>query len=113
MVNNKNQSLRAQIIEAMKDYGIDVSPCSPEMLFDVAIMPVLQRAMEAGELLVSRNTRPRITMPEAAKKWIAGMVGFAEDVRQEEAIISKRQLLSIIYNLGESAARAMADIESA
>lgn len=103
-------SLRQQIIEAIKgapapdqEYG------AAECLFDHHIMPVLQKAMDAGTLLVGRNTKDRVPVHKAVMSWLESVVGHVMMIRTEEATISRRQLLKIIYQFGDNAERALAD----
>lgn len=103
-------SLRYQLIEAIACHeGWEESAIA---LYDEAIWPILKAAMEAGELLVSRNTAVRVPVHEAAVNWIHGMAALAKTVRADEDIISKRTLLNIVYKLEESAQRALNDIHA-
>lgn len=104
-------SLREQIIDSItkhEGYGTSAREHA-EILFDNAIMPVLQAAMEAGALLVGRNTKERIPVGVALLKWLEQVAGHVMMIRTEEATISRRQLLKIVYQFGDNAERALAD----
>lgn len=100
-------NLRDQIIEAIALHqGWEESA---EILFDKAIMPVLQRAIDAGALIVGRNTGPRIPIHQAVMVWLEQVTGHVMMIRTEEATISRRQLLKILYQFGDNAEKALAD----
>lgn len=110
MKTDTGPSLRDQIIEAMTAYA---EQCGREgytkaALFDEAIMPVLKQAMDAGALLVGRNTRERIPVPQAITRWLEEVSGHVRLLQHEEAIISRRQLLRVLYQFGENAEKALA-----
>lgn len=100
-------SLREQILEQMRPY-LDRG-LKAEEIFDRGIMPVLQRAMDAGTLLVGRNTKDRIPMHTAVMHWLEEVAGHVMMIRKEEATVSRRQLLKIIYQFGDNAERALSD----
>lgn len=102
-------NLRDQLIEAINAYEDFPGNVWGEHLFDSAIMPVLQKAMDAGTLLVGRNTKDRIPVHTAVMRWIEEVVGHVMMIRKEEAVISRRQLLKIIYQFGDNAERALSD----
>lgn len=105
-------SLRTQIIDSIIAYdnGVAWRMDSPEVLFDKAIMPVLQKAMDAGDLLLGRNTGERIPVHVAVVKWLEQVKEHVDMVRTKEAEISRRQYIKMIYQFGESAERALNDI---
>lgn len=107
-MQEKTVNLRTQIIDAIAK---DLPKPQAEQIFDEFIWPILSRAMENGELMVSRNTQKVIPVHAAATHFIAGMAVLAMRVKADENTISKRKLLNIIASLGESSERAVADIE--
>ena len=112
---NKNQdSLRWQIIDAMHDYAkaqgwADRTFDFNVQMFDEAIMPVLDAAMKAGELLLHRATTPQKPVPEAIIAWLEGCSYTIADLHRFEATVSKRELLDALYRFEESIAKALAD----
>lgn len=111
MTDKTPPSLRAQIIEAIEKFNIlvDSDDSIAADMFDRAIMPVLQKAMDAGQLLVGRNTKDRIPVHTAVMRWLEQVVGHVRMIEQEEATISRRQLLKIISQFGETAQLAVND----
>lgn len=112
-MSDESPTLRAQIIEAMRPYESRLIPANAELVFDEAIMPVLQKAMDAGALLVSKNTGPRISVPDAVKRFLDGILSLATQVQKLEATVSKRELLNMIYSMAANAASARTDIDAA
>lgn len=110
MTEKTPPNLRTQIVDAMRPYFIQGSHIPlPETVFDQAVMPVLQKAMDAGQLLVGRNTATRIPVHEAVITFLQGMRNFRNRVRENEATVSKRQLLTMLNQLGDDAERALKD----
>lgn len=111
-MNKNNDSLRTQIIEAMQEYKLanyyraDV----PESeVFDKAIMPVLEAAMKAGELLLHRATTPQRPVADGIVFWLTSCQQIISGVRQVENTVSRREVLKILYELEESAIVALND----
>lgn len=106
-------SLRQQLIEAIAchDSVIDKmnSKAFAERFFQEAIWPTLDRAMEAGELLVARNTVKQTPVDIALKLWLNGCIATIGVVREHENVISKAALLKMLYSLDENATRALRD----
>lgn len=112
-MSSDSLTLRDQIISAIDHHADEhESILNAFDLFDEAIMPVLQKAMDAGELLVSRNTQPRTPIPEAVKAWIEGVINLCTQVDVAQHTVSKRQLLKLFRVVGEQATRAKADIDA-
>ena len=111
MVNQNTESLRTQIIDSMKAYcdKYKFYTLNEQMMFDEAIMPVLDAAMKAGELLVHRATTPQRPVDEAVLIFLYNMCASIAKVRVQEETVSRRELLNILYHLDESAGRAAAD----
>lgn len=114
MTDKTPPSLRKQMIDAMNAHAAaqgwaDRTPAFNADMFEQAIMPVLQKAMDAGQLLVGRNTKDRIPVHTAVMRWLEQVVGHVRMVEQEEATISRRQLLKIISQFGENAQLAVND----
>lgn len=107
---NNPDSLRKQLIDAM---CFKLQRNEAEKLFDVAVWPVLDAAMTAGELLVSRNTQPTVSVPEAVQTWLEGVLKVVAEVRAVEATVSKRELLVLLYKMEQNGAKALADINGA
>lgn len=113
--SDTGQSLRVQIVEAMNRYAkekgwADRTPIFNADMFDEAIMPVLEQAMEAGQLLVGRNTKDRKPVDVRIKHWLEEVVGHCRMLEKEEAVISKRQCLKVIYQFGENAEKALTQV---
>lgn len=110
---NNRDDLRTQIIEAMKASprfdAYRIFNGDAEGLFDEAIMPVLEAAMKAGELLVHRATEPQKPTAEKIMEWLEGSCHSIAMVRDQEATLSKRQLLKVLYILEENGLKALAD----
>lgn len=103
-------NLRHELIEAIACHeGWEESAVA---LFDEAIMPILQAAMDKGQLLVSRTSKERIPVPVAMMTWIDGVLHLATQVMEQRNTISKRQLLKIFFSMAQNAAKAKADIEA-
>lgn len=115
MTNNNQDSLRAQIIDSMDTYRakrFDNEKChsiTTGDMFDHAIMPVLDAAMKAGELLVHRATTPQKPTSQIVVDWLDNTCESIARVRQEEATLSKRMLLNVLYIIQENALKALAD----
>ena len=114
---NKNQdSLRKQIIDSMSRFDTqdgrfkaDLGECYIEQIFDCAIMPVLDAAMKAGELLLHRATTPQKPVAEAIMDWLDECCAMTNKLHGLEDTASRRELLRIIYQLEENAIKALAD----
>jgi len=105
-------SLRTQIIDAMNTHAAaqgwaERTPDFNADMFDQAIMPVLQRAMDAGALLVGRNTKDRIPVHVAVREWMRKVQLHVDYIRSHEAVISKRQALKVIYQFGDECGKAL------
>jgi hypothetical protein len=107
-------SLRDQIIDAMEAHpdwifyqGELLVPTTAAAMFDEAIMPVLQKAMDAGELLVGRNTKDRTPVHQGIVAWLELVTAHVTMIQMNEATISKRKALEVIYQFGEQASRAL------
>lgn len=110
-IMNNPDSLRKQLIDAMISQD-GVLPSAAERIFDIALWPVLDAAMKAGELLVARNTTPQIPVADAIQGWLEGVITVVGRVRQDEKIISKAQLLKILFDLEAIAQRALTDAKA-
>lgn len=115
-MNNNQDSLREQIIEAMKRFDTSDGQFHPEVgegylqqMFDDAIMPVLTAAMKAGELLLHRATTPQKPVAEAIMDWLDACCAMTAKLHGLEDTASKRELLRIIYQLEENAIKALSD----
>lgn len=99
-------SLKEQMILAMTArLGAPLA----KSVFEHDLWPVLDAAMTAGELLVARNTVPQKPVHEALVSWLEVCLGKVALVHEHEATASKRELLNVIYQFEENAARALAD----
>lgn len=109
-VNNRDD-LRTQIIESMRLYcdKYKFYTLNERMMFDYAIMPVLEAAMAAGELLVHRTTNPEKPTAEKIMEWLENMCHSIAKVRDAEATVSKRVLLNVLYIAEEHGLKALAD----
>lgn len=109
----KIPSLRTQIIEAMRnsccEYCGKEGTINVEAMFDNAIYPVLEKAMDAGALLVGRNTKDRIPVHKAVLDWLQAVESHVQFIERNESTVSKRSLLKVIYQLGKSASNALHD----
>lgn len=106
-------SLRDQLIDALVQDGSAFSHRSnAEAFFDARLWPVLDKAMEAGELLVARNTKPQKPVHEAVTFWLHEVVSTIERLRGIQHTVSKRGLLDALFYLQKSAQTALADAGS-
>lgn len=108
MVNSNQDSLRAQIIDSMLSKS-EWSPGLAEKIFDEAIMPVLDAAMKAGELLLHRATKPQLPVSDSILVWLEGTCASLEQVEAEAATVSKRDLLNIMSHITAQARAALDD----
>lgn len=108
-MSNKD-GLRTQIIDAMSKYPM--SPVMAEDIFDQMVWPVLEKAVEAGKLVVWRNTVPQKPVDESIKIWLRACLGKITLIQDDEKIISKAQLLKTLYQLAVSAEHALAEAEA-
>ena len=98
-----------QLIEAMTQrLGAPLA----DSVFQHDLWPVLDKAMEAGELLVARNTVKQLPVDTALKTWLEGCLVVIATVHQQEKTISKGGLLKLLYDLEASATRAMQDCKA-
>jgi len=106
---NNPESLKTQLIEAMTErLGAPLA----QSVFEHDLWPVLEAAMKAGELLVSRNTQEQIPVASAIKGWLEGCITVVAKVREDEAIVSRRTLLKILFEMDEVAQQALKDSET-
>jgi hypothetical protein len=109
MTVNNPESLGAQLTDAMrKRLGDGVA----ESVFKHDLWPVLEAAMKNGELLVSRNTAPRIPVHEAVVGWLEGVLVVMRRVKADQATISRGKLLSMVLQLGEIGEQALKDSQA-
>lgn len=113
---NNQDSLRAQIIDAMKRFDTSDGKFQPEVgddyiqtMFDDAIMPVIVAAMKAGELLLHRATTPQKPVAEGIVEWLERCCAVIASIHPQEDTVSKRELLNVLAQLEEGAIRACAD----
>lgn len=112
---NNRDGLRTQIIEAMTNhfirYSDDFVRCQKTATdaFDEAIMPVLDAAMKAGELLLHRATTPQKPVNEGIVEWLERCCHVIASLHHHEPTVSKRELLNVLYQLEEGANIALAD----
>lgn len=110
---NNRDSLRTQIINAIEAsdhwHSYRYSSVKAELLFDEAVMPVLEAAMQAGELLMHRATTPEKPTAEKIMEWLENMCHSIAKVRDAEATVSKRVLLNVLYIAEEHGLKALAD----
>jgi len=111
---NNRDSLRTQIIEAMRAYDIKLgrNDWSMDDIFDEAIMPVLDAAMKAGELLMHRATTPQLPVNDSIMAWLQGCCAVIAGIHLEEHTVSKRELLKVLYQLEAGANTAVAEARS-
>jgi hypothetical protein len=107
MSNKPPPSLREQMIRRLVEYGIANVDIDPWKLFDEAIMPILQKAMDAGQLLVSRNTQDRVPVDKSIIEWLEKICEHVTLLQENEAVISKKQCLKVIYQFGTEAEKAL------
>lgn len=117
MPNKSMPSLRTQVIDAMNAHAkaqgwADRTPAFNADMFEQAIMPVLQKAMDAGALLLSRNTGPRLTSNEAVKKWLQQFGTLMVRIDAQHPTLSKRDLLRVLDSLAREAHNALVDMEA-
>ncbi len=108
---NDSKTLREQMIDALEDYRNQTGSDTTENYIDHGIMPVLQAAMDAGELLVSRNTRPKEHIAKRVDTWVRAVIQTAQNVHNNESTVSKRELLRVLYFLAEQAHAVVRDID--
>lgn len=111
---NTPPNLRKQIIAALNSYRLDVvntpnQVSIAEDVFDTAIMPVLQKAMDNGALLVGRNTKDREPVHKEIIRWLETVIDHVKFINNNEETISKRKCLDVIYQFGDSAQKALID----
>lgn len=113
---NRNQdSLRKQILDAMNKHtgqmGCDGgSNVFNATIFDEAIMPVLEKAMAAGELLLHRATTPQAPVPERVVQWLEGCLKVIAIMHQHKEITAD-EAMAVLAQLEDGARRALADVK--
>jgi hypothetical protein len=115
MVNDNRDSLRAQITAAMDAYAstrgwADRSAEFNTEMFDQAIMPVLDAAMKAGELLLHRATKPQLPVSDSIKLWLEMTCASIIGLRAAEKTVGRRELLETLYHIHDSAEVALGDV---
>lgn len=105
-------SLKEQLIKAMWDTPeLGLSTERATEIFEVALWPVLDAAMTAGELLVSRATTPQKPVAVALRDWLRGCITVVANLKKVEPTVSKRELLNILYTMDKMAQLALRDVE--
>lgn len=113
-MQNKNQdSLRSQIIDSMNGYAksrgwADRTPAFNTDMFDEAVMPVIDSAMRAGELLLHRATTPMPPVPEAIVTWLEGCLKVIADMKRFDDL-KVQEVWAVLMQLEDGAMRALAD----
>ena len=103
---NNRDSLRTQLIESMTGrFGDKLA----ESVFQCDIWPVLSAAMDAGELLVARNTTPQKPVHRALTEWLEGCLTVVGKIKANEFTVSRKELLKVLYQLSDGAAHALKD----
>lgn len=115
MVNNRD-SLRTQIIDAIRKSEFwdmyRTENVDPDTMFDEAIMPVLDAAMKAGELLMHRATTPQLPVRDAIYVWLEGTCASMERMQAEADTLSRREMLQLLSHIASSANIALADAKN-
>lgn len=107
--SSNHDGLRTQLIDAM---CFKLQRDVAERLFDVALWPVLEAAIEAGTLTVWRNTVKPIPVHLAVHIWLKGFLKLVEQIRGQEATTSKAAILKLLYQLEDQAKTAFNDAEN-
>lgn len=108
MSRKHQENLKEQLISAMENrFGRLLA----ESVFQCDLWPVLDKAIEAGELLVARNTRPVLPVPVALRTWLVALIETMKVVHKFEKSLTKEDLLRNLYSLESSASKALADAE--
>lgn len=111
MTVNNRDSLRTQLIDALVKSGR--TQTMSEAMYDGYLWPVLERAMEAGELLVHRNTGPvQKPVHEAITSWLEVVGWTVSKIKAVEPTVSKRDLLKFVYDLDEQCKVALAEAKT-
>lgn len=118
-MNNNKDSLRKQIIDAIKCFDTREGQFKPALedgyitnLFDEAVMPVLDAAMKAGELLLHRATTPQKPVPEAIVNWLEETVACIGKVLDAKPVPTQHELTMLLIQLEGSAKTALADAKA-
>ena len=106
---NNRDSLRQQIIEAMTHrLGANLA----ESVFTLDLWPILEAAMQAGELLVARKTIEQKPIADGIIIWLMQCLSTIEVIKAGEAQISRRRALDTLYQLAVSAEQAVSDAKA-
>lgn len=106
----QHDGLRTQLLDAM--YTRLGSTLATEV-FDCDLWPVLEKAIEAGELLVWRNTQPVVPVPEAITTWLKAVVNKIDGMRPFMTRMSRKEALNLIIQLHDQAKKALEDSQKA
>lgn len=102
------ENLKEQLIASMEGrFGRQVA----ESVFTCDLWPVLDKAIDAGELVVWKNTIPQKPVHEAIKIWLHGCLKQVKAIRAEEPTVSKTEALRALYQLALGAEQALKNAE--
>lgn len=99
-------SLKEQLIAAMAPR---LQRPLAESVFEHDLWPVLERAMDAGGLLLARNTVKQLPVHEAIIRWLEATLYGLMFVQADPHTISKAKLLDVLSQLVIQASRALED----
>ena len=107
---NNRDSLRTQLIDALTPYTTDKDEAT--YVFDKALMPVLEAAMAAGELLVHRATIPQQPVNLALVSWLEQSLPIMAQLLNERATVSKAQALRCLEQIHENGTLALREAKA-
>ena len=106
---NNHHSLEKQLIDAMTQR---LGGPLAESVFKHDLWPVLDAAMTAGELLLSRATTPPKPVDEALELWLTQTVARLETIQTYIHTASKAQLIKMLNDIRSSAENALSDTKA-
>lgn len=109
-MSEDDKGLRAELIDAIAQHPFIPNRDVAEALFDLSIWPVLERAIDAGQVLFARKPTGK-PIDVAILGWMRATLTAIVGLRGMEHTVSRRQLLDSLYNFEASAREALADAE--
>ena len=105
-------SLKEQLIKALeKSPRAYLSQSVAKNIFEYDLWPILEASINNGNLLLVRNTGLQKPVGEAIEEWLKTVLWFCQRIRADEATISRRKAIDLIYQFEREAQKALTDAQ--
>lgn len=121
-MKDNHAGLRQQLIDAMAsgllprlNGMMNEKPLSETIateIFDAKLWPILESAIDAGEVLFARPEAPQPTISNSIIAWMKRVTVLAFNIECDKHTLSRAKAIKLLIGLGEQAERALKDAEA-